>query len=133
MLSKRIAGGLLLSACLAFSCGGDGAGDESYVVNIARDLEAGDKFRIVSSGIVTSSAEGTGIPKKTERYEWEFDALAEVLEVDEGGAPERMLYKVEKCIDKAAAGRELLPKGYDLFVLFRNGVATPPFDKPLSN
>ncbi len=131
MLSKRIAALALLSACLALSCGGGGTEDEAYVVNIARDLKAGDKFRIASSGVVTSSAEGTGIPKKTERYEWEFEAVAEVLTVGEDGAVERLLCKVEKCIDKAAAGRELLPKGYDLFILFRNGVATPPFDKPL--
>jgi hypothetical protein len=120
---------LLLLPAASLSCsGGDG---ETYPVSIARRAKVGDKFRIVSSGSVSSMAEGTGLPRKTEKYEWDFAAVAEVLELDESGAPARLHCKVETCVDRAGAGKELLPKGYDLFVVFKSGIVMFPFDKPL--
>ncbi|MHC4714631.1 MAG: hypothetical protein ACYTAN_15415 [Planctomycetota bacterium] len=126
---RRILILLLLLPAASLSCsGGNG---ETYPVKITRTAKVGDKFRIVSSGSVSSMAEGTGLPRKTEEYEWEFTAVAEVLELDESGAPAKLHCKVEKCVDSTGPVKELMPKGYDLFVVFKNGVVTFPFDRPL--
>lgn len=118
-----------ITALLVCGCSSDGG--RIYSVSLTRRAKVGDTYRITSAGTASSSAVGAGLPLKTEKYDWEFAAVAEVVELDEAGAPSRIACKVEKCVDKASVKQELLPKGYELVIVMRGGVCTFPFDRPL--